>query len=116
MGTRTQATSIAARARMIKRMDPGERRSRETNHLAHRIYAESHRLHLGDTEVIAIFDDGSILRMQPLSIKSLRLRERRKLIKDLGDEPGHTPRTPGHSLQYERLQKTSSNVLDPNPS
>ena len=116
MATRTQATSTAARARIIKRIGPGERRSRETNHLAHRIYAEAHRLHMGNIEVIAIFDDGSILRMKPDSIKSLRLRERRKLIRELGDESGHTPRTPGHSLQYERLQKTCSNILDPNPS
>lgn len=113
MNGRTSATSIAARARKVAAMPIGERRTREVENLAHRIYAEAHRLHMGNHEVIALFDDSSIFRLKPGFIRSLRLLERRKLLRQLGNEPGHMPRAPGHSIQYRRLQQTCRNILDP---
>ena len=116
MASRTNASSIAARARIIIRMAPGKRRARETGLLANRIYAEADRLHLGNEEVIALFSDGSALRMLPEAIRSLRLAEKRQLIRELAGEHGHLPRTPGHGIQYQRLVKTCHNLLDRGPA
>ena len=106
------ATRMAEKARAITRKESGAKRTKLTKRLSHRIYAQAHRLHIGSHEIVAIFEDGSILRILPGIIRSLRLQEKHDLIAEIQDEAGHIPRTPGHNLPYLRLQKTCINLLD----